>query len=342
MKKALIATALIAGMNQAAFATKANTQADSAEGTYWGLGIGTVLGAIIGGPPGAAAGAALGGGIGWGQDLDTQLENTEAELDAQTLARAKADSELKNTQSELARLQDKASELEQSNAQDQTHLTQLSEQVSKESEHNEVLASIAKHYTQEVYYRHNESAIPDYAKSGINELAHFMQENPKLAIELRGHTDLIGPEQANLALAQSRIDAIHDYLTNKGIAAERIKREALGEKYARVAAGDAHNYILDRRVAIELSVPEFEMSDVAATDELERAPISDNAPTLGEEGINLSSASTEDLFLKDLDHGELRQAGSDRKPHHFQTQFGKSGNTMSSTTALAERSKETL
>lgn len=342
MKKALIATALIAGMNQAAFATETNTQTDNTEGTYWGLGIGTVLGAIIGGPPGAAAGAALGGSIGWGQDVDTQLENTEAKLDAQTLARAKADSELKNTQSELAQLRNKASELEQSSAQDQAQLTQLSERVSKESEHNEVLASIAKHYTQEVYYRHNESAIPDYARSGIDELAQFMQENPKLAIELRGHTDLIGPEQANLALAQSRIDAIHDYLTSKGIAAERIKREALGEKYATVPAGDAHNYILDRRVAIELSVPEFEMSDVAATNEPESTPASDNTPALDEESINLSSASTADLFLKDLEHGKRIQAGSDRKPNHFKTHFGKSGNTMSSTTALAERSKETL
>ena len=342
MKKALIATALIAGMNQAAFATETNTQTDNTEGTYWGLGIGTVLGAIIGGPPGAAAGAALGGSIGWGQDVDTQLENTEAKLDAQTLARAKADSELKNTQSELAQLRNKAGELEQSSAQDQAQLTQLSERVSKESEHNEVLASIAKHYTQEVYYRHNESAIPDYARSGIDELAQFMQENPKLAIELRGHTDLIGPEQANLALAQSRIDAIHDYLTSKGIAAERIKREALGEKYATVPAGDAHNYILDRRVAIELSVPEFEMSDVAATNEPESAPVSDNTPALDEEGINISSASTEDLFLKNLEHSERIQAGSDRKPNHFKTHFGKSGNTMSSTTALAERSKETL
>ena len=342
MKKAHIATALIAGMNQAALATETNTQADNTEGTYWGLGIGTVLGAIIGGPPGAAAGAALGGSIGWGQDVDTQLENTEAKLDAQTLARAKADSELKNTQSELARLKNKASELEQSNAQDQVQLTQLSERVSKENEHNEVLASIAKHYTQEVYYRHNESAIPDYAKSGIDELAQFMREHPKLAIELRGHTDLIGPDQANLALAQSRIDAIHDYLTSKGIAAERIKREALGEKYATVPAGDAHNYILDRRVAIELSVPALEVSDVAATNEPKSAPISDKAASLDEEEINLSGANTEDLFLKDLEHGARSQAGSDRKPNHFKTRLGKSGHTMSSTATLAERSKETL
>ena len=222
--------------------------------TYWGIGIGTTLGAILGGPVGAAAGAALGGSVGYGQDKDAALEQTEQELDSQVTSLSEMEGELKKSNMQLEVLRAQTRKLERERAMHAAELADLKAKKLSEREQEEILAGVAKHYSQEVYYRHNSSSIPDYAKSRIDELAAFMQEHPSIVISLAGHSDLVGAEDANLALTQARVDAIRDYLIDQGIDAQRIEAKAYGEAFATVTAGDASNYVLDRRVAIELGV----------------------------------------------------------------------------------------
>ena len=241
-----------------------NTQSEDNTGTYWGIGIGTTLGAIIGGPIGAAAGAALGGTVGYGQDKDAALGQTEQQLDEQVMAVSALEGELKKSNVQLESLRAQTRQLQRQKALQAAELADLKAQDVTEREQSEILAGIAKHYSHEVYYRHNASSIPDYAKDRIDELASFMLEHKSIAISLQGHSDLIGAEDANLALTQARVDAIRDYLIDKGVAAERITSQAYGEAYATVTAGDASNYVLDRRVAIELSIPQGDTGDATA------------------------------------------------------------------------------
>ncbi|KZY74895.1 hypothetical protein A3750_08440 [Oleiphilus sp. HI0079] len=249
---------------------------DEHSSTYWGIGIGTTLGAILGGPVGAAAGAALGGSVGYGQDKDSALEQTEQQLDSQVMSLTSLEGELKKSNIQLEALRAQTRKLQRSNAIKSAELADLKAQEVTEREQAEILADIAKHYSQEVYYRHNESSIPDYAKARIDELAEFMLEHPNMHISLQGHSDLIGPENANLALTQARVDAIRDYLVDKGVHTGRIDGRAHGEAFATVSTGDAANYILDRRVAIELSMPAQEQPAALAQDSGESLPIAIN------------------------------------------------------------------
>lgn len=237
-------------------------------GTYWGVGIGTTIGAIVGGPIGAAAGAALGGSMGYSHDKDTALELTERQLDSQVMTVSTLEGELKKSTMQLEVLRAQTRNLQRQKALQAAELADLKAQDISEREQAEILNDIAKHYSQEVYYRHNESSIPDYAKSRIDELAKFMLEHKRLNISLQGHSDLIGEEEANLALTQARVDAIRDHLIDQGVAAERINGKAHGETFATVMAGDASNYVLDRRVAIELSVPQQVTQDPQPTQPL--------------------------------------------------------------------------
>ena len=278
-KKTAFAAALICSQailtSSPALAQEANEK-DEHTGTYWGIGIGTTLGAIIGGPVGAAAGAALGGSVGYGQDKDSALEQSEQQLDSQVMSLSSLEGELKKSNMQLEVLRAQTRKLQRENALKSAELADLKAQEITEREEAEILAGIAKHYSQEVYYRHNESSIPDYAKARMDELANFMAEHPGINISLQGHSDLIGPENANLALTQARVDAIRDYLIDQGIDAGRISAQAHGETFATVTTGDASNYILDRRVAIELSMPVVEQPSAIAQEATESLPLAIN------------------------------------------------------------------
>ena len=50
----------------------------------------------------------------------------------------------------------------------------------------------------------------------------LMKQNPKITIDVIGHTDSEGSLQSNAVLAQRRCDAVIDYLTAAGIEAERL------------------------------------------------------------------------------------------------------------------------
>ena len=54
-------------------------------------------------------------------------------------------------------------------------------------------------------------------------------DNPKLAIQLSGHTDNVGQPRDNLLLSEQRARAVVDYLTKKGIVPTRLSAKGYGE-----------------------------------------------------------------------------------------------------------------
>lgn len=62
----------------------------------------------------------------------------------------------------------------------------------------------------------------------LDEVVAMLKENPKMEIQLEGHTDNRGNAEANLKLSQSRVDAVKKYMTSKGINKNRIDTKAFG------------------------------------------------------------------------------------------------------------------
>ncbi len=56
----------------------------------------------------------------------------------------------------------------------------------------------------------------------LNKLHEFMENNPKLSIEITGHTDNVGAPDYNIILSQNRAKAVFDFLIEKGIDSERL------------------------------------------------------------------------------------------------------------------------
>ncbi len=56
----------------------------------------------------------------------------------------------------------------------------------------------------------------------------FLKENPKVRIELMGHTDGRGVHADNVRLSQQRVDKVKDYLVSRGIESRRISGKGFG------------------------------------------------------------------------------------------------------------------
>ena len=63
----------------------------------------------------------------------------------------------------------------------------------------------------------------------LQRLLQLLRENPHLRIQINGHTDDIGTETDNLHLSTLRAQAVLRFLTQQGIAPERLKSAGFGE-----------------------------------------------------------------------------------------------------------------
>ncbi len=62
----------------------------------------------------------------------------------------------------------------------------------------------------------------------LDVIVDFLRSNPKVEIELEGHTDNRGDAKKNLVLSQQRVDRIKSYLVTRGITSRRIKGKGFG------------------------------------------------------------------------------------------------------------------
>jgi OOP family OmpA-OmpF porin len=64
----------------------------------------------------------------------------------------------------------------------------------------------------------------------LDKISRFLKENPKIRVEISGHTDDQGADAYNQQLSQKRAKAVGDYLVTKGIQASRLKEIGYGSK----------------------------------------------------------------------------------------------------------------
>ncbi len=72
--------------------------------------------------------------------------------------------------------------------------------------------------------------LPAGALSELDALATYLQNKPGLKIEIGGHTDDVGQEEANQQLSERRARSVYEYLLAQGIPAERLRYRGYGER----------------------------------------------------------------------------------------------------------------
>ncbi|MDR2836157.1 MAG: OmpA family protein [Bacteroidales bacterium] len=62
----------------------------------------------------------------------------------------------------------------------------------------------------------------------LNNFIIFLNENPKIKIEIRGHTDNIGNLQSNITLSENRAKSVFDYLIKNKVDSARLQYKGYG------------------------------------------------------------------------------------------------------------------
>ncbi len=81
----------------------------------------------------------------------------------------------------------------------------------------------------EVYFPFDQYILTAETREKIDSVARYMTDKSDVNVTIEGHCCYIGTDEYNLALGQQRADAIRDYLTGKGISANRLKTVSYGE-----------------------------------------------------------------------------------------------------------------
>lgn len=74
-----------------------------------------------------------------------------------------------------------------------------------------------------VFFETDKSVLNTMSYVELDKLVKIMNENPKMKIEIGGHTDNVGSKAYNQRLSQARAEAVVNYLSSKNIASSRMQ-----------------------------------------------------------------------------------------------------------------------
>lgn len=99
-----------------------------------------------------------------------------------------------------------------------------------------------------VYFAYNSPELTPQAQSLINNLVKYIGNHDNIKIEVSSHTDAIGTHERNDELSFQRGQQAWNYLTEKGIPADKLIINSHGERMPAVSNADSKNMWQNRRI----------------------------------------------------------------------------------------------
>jgi outer membrane protein OmpA-like peptidoglycan-associated protein len=88
--------------------------------------------------------------------------------------------------------------------------------------------------------------------TALDKVLAFASQCDDYRLEVEGHSDAEGADDANLVLSQQRADAVRDYLVGKGVSADRIQTVGKGEAEPIADNGTEEGRRRNRRIVIRI------------------------------------------------------------------------------------------
>lgn len=107
-------------------------------------------------------------------------------------------------------------------------------------------------WTLQGLFGSGKSEIQAQAYPMLNDVLAMLNANPKLRIEIQGHTDSRGTYRHNLRLSRVRAQKVMQYLKHKGVAANRLTATGYGPNRPRGSNDTASGRALNRRIEIRV------------------------------------------------------------------------------------------
>jgi len=121
----------------------------------------------------------------------------------------------------------------------------------KELEVNLYLAPIEKNEAirlNNIFFEFGKSTLKEESYPELKRLIKLLTDNPSINIEIDGHTDNVGSDEANLELSKNRAASVVAYLTENGIKGSRLTSQGFGETKPIASNDTEEGKQLNRRV----------------------------------------------------------------------------------------------
>lgn len=102
--------------------------------------------------------------------------------------------------------------------------------------------------TQQIHFEFDKDKIRPESFKILDAVADVLKQNPRIKIEIQGHTDNKGSPQYNKVLSDKRAKSVRKYLEKKGIASDRLTANGYGLERPLVSNDTDQGRALNRRV----------------------------------------------------------------------------------------------
>ncbi len=107
-----------------------------------------------------------------------------------------------------------------------------------------------------IYFESGSADLKAESQPVLDEAAGIMKKYGDLKLEIDGHTDDVGKDDTNLKLSQDRADSVKKALTDKGVAADRMKATGYGETKPVAKGRSSKARAKNRRIEFKIVQPE--------------------------------------------------------------------------------------
>lgn len=81
---------------------------------------------------------------------------------------------------------------------------------------------------ENVLFETGKANLKPSSHKALNDLVEVMRLKSTMVIEIQGHTDNVGSDEANMKLSQERAETVRKYLLGKGVATSRVQSRGYG------------------------------------------------------------------------------------------------------------------
>ena len=106
----------------------------------------------------------------------------------------------------------------------------------------------------DVLFDYDSSTLRDDGRAAASRNADYLKRWTSVRITVEGHADTRGTSEYNLALGERRSTAVRDYLTSRGIGADRLRTVSYGEERPKHDNAREETRRLNRRAALVVRV----------------------------------------------------------------------------------------
>ena len=114
-------------------------------------------------------------------------------------------------------------------------------------------AAMRNALTAVITFDFDRSELRDDARATLDAKVPLLVANPDVTLRIAGHTDERGSTEYNLALGQRRAATAKRYLTDRGVAANRIETISFGEERPVSTGHDESSWAQNRRDEFEIT-----------------------------------------------------------------------------------------